>query len=155
SHVAGDVRQSRLGFTLSGEHALGADLGADLQMDFYGGQQPSTGGRTFPVPRIRTAFVKLDWRHVGLLVGQETQIISPLNPHSFAAVGIPGFTNAGNLWFWVPQVRVTYETAAHPRLGLQGAALAPMLGSAQGAFLTTADSAERSKRPMVQGRAYI
>jgi hypothetical protein len=155
SHVAGDVRQSRLGFTLSGSHAFGADLGADLQLDFYGGQQPSTGGRTFPLPRIRTAAVRLDWRHIGLLVGQETQIISPLNPHSFAAVGIPGFTNAGNLWFWVPQVRLTYETGAHPRVGLQGAALAPMLGSAQGAFLTTADSAERSKRPMFQGRAYV
>src|SRR5438445_2075966 len=30
SHVAGDVRQTRLGFTLSGSRALGADLSADL-----------------------------------------------------------------------------------------------------------------------------
>ncbi|MFI5281409.1 MAG: hypothetical protein ACHQU1_13010, partial [Gemmatimonadales bacterium] len=155
AHAAAQVRQTRLGFALTGSHALGADLSADLQLDFYGGQQPSTGGRTFPLPRIRTAAVHLDWRHFGLLVGQETQIISPLNPVSFASVGIPGFTNAGNLWFWVPQVRLTYETGAHPRFGLQAAALAPMLGSAQTPFLTTADSAERSKRPMAQGRVYM
>jgi hypothetical protein len=155
AHAAAQVRQTRLGFSLTGSHALGADLSADLQIDFYGGQQPSSGGRTFPLPRIRTAAVRLDWRHFGLLVGQETQIISPLNPVSFASVGIPGFTNAGNLWFWVPQVRLTYETGAHPRFGIQGAALAPMLGSPQTPFLTTADSAERSKRPMVQGRVYM
>ncbi|MFI5206610.1 MAG: hypothetical protein ACHQX4_01210 [Gemmatimonadales bacterium] len=153
--AAAQVRQTRLGLSLTGSRALGADLSADLQLDFYGGQQPSSGGRTFPLPRIRTAAVRLDWPHVGLLVGQETQIISPLNPVSFASVGIPGFTNAGNLWFWVPQVRLTLETGAHPRFGLQGAALAPMLGSPQTPFLTGADSAERSRRPMVQGRVYI
>jgi hypothetical protein len=155
AHLAGQVRQSRLGFSLTGARALGADLSADLQLDFYGGQTASSGGRTFPLPRIRTAFVRLDWRHVGLLVGQETQLISPLNPVSFAAGGLPGFTNAGNLWFWVPQVRLTWETGARPRFGLQAAALAPMLGSAQTPFTTTADSAERSLRPMVQGRAYV
>ena len=155
AHSAAEVRQSRLGLSLTGQHALGADLSADLQLDFYGGQQPSSGGRIFPLLRIRTAAVRLDWPHLGLLVGQETQIISPLNPVSFASVGIPGFTNAGNLWFWVPQIRLTYETGASPRVGIQAAALAPMLGSPQTPFLTTADSAERSKRPMVQGRVYL
>jgi hypothetical protein len=149
------VRQSRIGLAVSGAHALGAQLSGELQLDFAGGQQPSSGGRTFPTPRIRTAFAKLDWRHLGLLVGQETQIISPLNPVSFAAIGTPEFTAAGNLWFWVPQVRLTYETGARPRLGLQAAALAPMGGTPQPAFGTVADTAERSRRPMLQGRAYI
>ena len=155
ANLAASVRQSRLGLTMTGMNALGAQLSGDLQMDFYGGQQPSGGGRTFPLPRIRTAFVKLDWRHVGLLVGQETQIISPLNPVSFAAVGTPEFTAAGNLWFWVPQVRLSYETGNAPRFGAQVAALSPMLGSPQGAFSTAADSAEKSRRPFVQGRLYI
>ncbi len=153
--VAAAVRQSRLGLNVSGMQAMGAQLGADIQLDFFGGQQPSSGGRTFPIPRIRTAFVKLDWRHVGLLVGQETQLISPLNPVSFAAIGTPEFTAAGNLWFWVPQVRVSYETGNAPRFGVQVAALAPMLGSPQAAFNTSADSAEKSRRPFVQGRVYV
>ena len=153
--AGGTVRQTRLGIGVSGAHALGAALSADLQMDFSGGQQPSSGGRTFPLPRIRTAFGRLDWRHFGLLIGQESQIISPLNPSSFVAVSTPEFTGAGNLWFWVPQVRLTYETGAKPRIGFQGAVLAPMGGTPQTAFGTVADTAERSGRPMMQGRVYF
>lgn len=149
------VRQSRIGLTVSGARVLGASLGGEIQLDFFGGQAASSGGRTFPVPRIRTAVARLDWRHVGLLIGQETQLISPLNPSSFAAVGIPEFTNAGNLWFWVPQVRVTYEAGVRPRFGIQAAGLAPMSGNPQTLFGTVADTAERSRRPMVQGRVYI
>jgi hypothetical protein len=152
AHLAAQVRQTRLGLAVTGASALGAAVSADLQLDFYGGQQPSTGGRTFPVPRIRTAVVRLDWRHAELLIGQETQLISPWNPVSFAAVGVPLFTTAGNLWFWVPQVRVAWRTGGSPRVGGEAAALAPMLGSPQLAFVTQADSAERSRRPMAQGR---
>lgn len=155
SSIAAGVRQSRLGLSISGMNALGAQLSGDLQLDFYGGQQPSAGGRTFPLPRIRTAFAKLDWRHVGLLIGQETQIISPLNPVSFAAVGTPEFTDAGNLWFWIPQIRLGWENGYRTRVGVQVAVLAPMLGSPQTAFTTAADSAEKSLRPFVQGRVYI
>jgi hypothetical protein len=151
---AATVRQTMLGIAVSGARALGADLSGDLQLDFYGGQQPSTGGRTFPLPRIRTMAARLDWPHVGLLIGQESQIISPWNPSSLAMVGIPGFTHAGNLWFWVPQARLTVETGARPRLGFQAAALSPMLGSPQGSFTTQPDSAEKSQRPFVQGRVY-
>ena len=156
--VGGTVRQSRIGLNVSGAQALGATLGADIQIDFYGGHPRSAGERTFPVPRIRTAFARLDWRHLGLLVGQETQIISPLTPSSFAAIGIPEFTDAGNLWFWIPQVRLTYETGARPRFGLQGAALAPVLGApppADSLLTPPATAAEKSQRPFVQGRAYI
>lgn len=155
AHLGGQIRQSRLGLTFSGANALGAMLGGELQLDFYGGQQPSGGGRTFPLPRIRTAFVRLDWRHWGILVGQESQLASPLNPVSFASVGLPGFTNAGNLWFWIPQARVTYQSGGNPRIGGQAAALAPMLDRPQPPFFTQPDSAERSRRPSLQGRAYL
>lgn len=155
AHLGGQVRQSRIGLTISGANALGAMLSGDFQLDFYGGQQPSSGGRTFPLPRIRTAFVRLDWRHVGLLVGQESQLTSPLNPVSFAAVGLPGYTNAGNLWFWIPQARLTYQTGGSIRFGVQGAALAPMLDRPQPAFLTQPDSAEKSRRPNLQARGYV
>jgi hypothetical protein len=53
------VRQSRLTLTaLVPEFAQGA-LTGELDADFYGGQQPSTGGRTFPLLRIRKAFAEL------------------------------------------------------------------------------------------------
>ena len=155
SHVGGTIRQTRLGLMVSGARALGGDLAADLQMDFFGGQEPSGGGRTRPLMRVRTATLKVDWPHIGLLVGQESPLVAPHNPVSFAATGTPGFAGSGNLWLWIPQARVTLETGTRVRFGLQGAALAPMQPSPQPPFDTQADSAEKSGRPTVEGRGYV
>jgi len=47
------VRQSRVrAIALVPEFAGGA-LTGELDVDFFGGQQPSSGGRTFPLIRIR------------------------------------------------------------------------------------------------------
>ncbi|MDP3775581.1 MAG: hypothetical protein Q8Q85_15075 [Gemmatimonadales bacterium] len=155
SHLGGAIRQTRLGITMSGARALGGDLSADLQMDFFGGQQPSGGGRTRPLLRVRTATLKVDWPHIGLLVGQESPLVAPHNPVSFAASGTPGFVTSGNLWLWIPQARLTFEAGSRVRFGVQGAALAPMQPSAQPAFDTQPDSAEKSGRPMAEGRVYV
>ena len=155
SHLGGAIRQTRLGIALSGARALGADLSGDLQLDFYGGQLASAGGRTRPVLRIRTATLRVDWPHIGLLAGQESPLVAPLNPVSFAATGTPGFAGAGNLWLWIPQARLTFETGRGVRLGVQGAALAPMQPSPQPGFDTQPDSAEKSGRPTLEGRLYV
>jgi hypothetical protein len=155
SHLGGAIRQSRIGLTVSGVRAVGGDVSGELQTDFYGGQLASAGGRTRPVLRIRTAFLRVDWPHVGLLLGQESPLVAPLNPVSFAASGTPGFVGAGNLWLWIPQARLTFETGARFRFGAQAAALAPMQPSPQPAFDTQPDSAEKSSRPTVQGRLYV
>ena len=155
ANLGGTARQTRVGLTVSDVHALGAVITGTLQVDFLGGQQPSTGGRTFPLARIRTASLRLDWAHVGLIVGQEALVIAPQNPVSFAGFATPLFTSSGNLWFRVPQVRLTTETAGSTHFGAQVAALAPMLPKAQGVFLTQPDSAERSQRPSVEGRVYL
>ncbi len=148
------VRQSRLGLTLSGTRALGASVTGSVQLDFFGGQQPSTGGRTYPLPRIRVATVRAEWAHVSVLVGQDALVIAPLNPVSFASFATPLFASSGNLWFRAPQVRVSAETARAVRLGVQGAVIAPLQPSAQGALLTQPDSAERSGLPNLEGRLY-
>jgi hypothetical protein len=155
SHLGGTVRQTRLGITVTGARALGGGLGGDLQLDFYGGQQPSGGGRTHPLLRVRTATARIDWPHFGILVGQESPLVAPHNPVSFASSGFPGFANAGNLWLWIPQARATLEMGRSFRFGLQAAALAPMTNSPQGVFTTQPDSAEKTGRPTFQGRAYI
>jgi hypothetical protein len=154
-NAGGTVRQTRLGLTVSDARALGAVVTGSLQVDFLGGQQASTGGRTYPLPRIRTASVRLDWAHVGLLVGQDALVIAPLNPVSFAAFAPPLFAASGNLWFRLPQARLTVETPGSAHLGVQVAALAPMLPKAQGEVLTQPDSAERSRRPSGEGRVYL
>jgi hypothetical protein len=124
-------------------------------MEFFGGQQPSSGGRTFPLVRLRVARGVVRWKNAELLVGQEGPLMSPLNPVSLAAVGIPGMTSAGNLWLWLPQARLTLSTSGRVRAGIGGAVLAPMSGDAAGLFDTDNDVAERSRRPFVEGRAHL
>ena len=155
SSIGGVIRQTRLGIAVSGAHALGADLSADLQVDFFGGQQASAAGRTHPQLRIRTASLKVDWPHLGLLIGQESPLVAQLNPVSFAGSGFPDFAAAGNLWLWIPQARMTLETGSSVRFGIQAAALAPMLPSPQTAFLTQSDRAEKSGRPSAEARIYL
>jgi hypothetical protein len=148
------VRQSRVtAFALVPEFAGGA-LRGELDVDFFGGQQPSTGGRTFPLLRIRRAMAELTWHRVALLVGQEAPPIAAVSPSSIASVGFPDFAGAGNLWLWIPQVRLSADlpSSGTLRFGAEIAALAPTSGEAQGTFATQPDIAERSGRPFLQGR---
>ena len=148
------VRQSRV--TVKGlvQEFAGGTLAGELDVDFYGGQQPSTGGRTFPLLRIRKVFAELTWARFAVLVGQESPPIAAVSPSSIASIGFPLFAGAGNLWLWIPQVRMSADLApmGGVRLGIEGAALAPTSGEPQQTFLTQPDAAERSGRPYIQGR---
>jgi len=148
----GTVRQTRFGLLLSEPGVLGATFSGEVDLDFFGGQVPSNGGRTFPLLRIRRVTGSLDWARSQLLVGQEVPLIAERNPRSLAAVGFPEFAGSGNLWLWLPQVRYTAEIGYTLRVALQTAVLAPAGYAAQGFFATQPDSAERSGRPYLQGR---
>lgn len=149
------IRQTTLGLAVTAPAVLGASFRGDIDVDFFGGQQASSGGRTFPLLRLRTARAILTWRHAELLVGQESPLISGVNPVSLASVGTPGFVTAGNLWLWLPQVRVGVETGGALRFGMQAAVLAPTSGDAAGLFDTDNDVAERANRLFVQGRVRV
>jgi hypothetical protein len=154
STTSATARQSRL--TLVGlvpEFANGA-LRGELDVDFFGGQQASSGGRTFPLLRLRRAFAELTWARFAVLVGQEAPPIAMVSPSSLASIGFPEFAGAGNLWLWIPQVRFSGDLApmGAVRVGAEVAALAPTSGEPQAGFLTQPDLAERSGRPYLQGR---
>jgi hypothetical protein len=154
STSSASVRQSRVtAFALVPEFAGGV-LEGELDVDFFGGQQPSTGGRTFPLLRVRRAVAELTWSRLALLVGQESPPIAAVSPSSIASVGFPDFAGAGNLWLWIPQVRLSADLPSRGglRVGAEIAALAPTSGEPQGTFLTQPDIAERSGRPYLQGR---
>jgi len=146
------VRQTMLGARLTVPDVAGGTFAGAMDVDFYGGQQPSSGGRTFPLLRIRTAHGTLTWPHAEILAGQEIPLFSPLNPISPAAVGTPEFVGAGNLWLWLPQLRVTGEAGSNVRVALQGAIVAPASGDPATAFDTDFDPAERSRRPALEAR---
>jgi hypothetical protein len=149
------LRQTTLGVAISAPEILGADFTGDLDMDFFGGQMPSGGGRAFPLLRVRTARGILSWEHVDLLFGQEQPLVAGLNPVSLSAVGVPGFSYAGNLWHWFPQVRAGWHGGDAVRFGVQGAVLGPASGEPMGVFDTGYDAAEKTKRPFLQGRVHL
>ncbi|MBA3497666.1 MAG: hypothetical protein H0T86_11225 [Gemmatimonadales bacterium] len=148
------MRQSRVTVAALVPEFAGGQLTGELDVDFFGGQQPSTGGRTFPLVRLRRAFAELTRGRVTVFAGQESPPIAEINPSSLASIGIPEFAGAGNLWLWIPQVRLAAALAlgGAVRLGVEIAALAPTSGDPQTAFFTQPDIAERTSRPYLQAR---
>jgi hypothetical protein len=149
--LGGTARQTRLGVFLTQPGVLGGTFSGEVDADFYGGQL-GNGGRTMPVLRLRRIVARLNWRRAEVMVAQEAPLVTELNPRSLASLGTPGFVTAGNLWFWMPQVRGTIEVGEAVRVALQGAVIAPMTGDPQGTFTTQPDAAEKTDRPFLQGR---
>ena len=154
SGAGATLRQSRVTATALVSDFAGGQLIGELDVDVFGGQQPSTGGRTFPLVRLRRAFAVLERGRLTVFAGQEAPPIAEINPSSLASIGIPEFAGAGNLWLWIPQLRIGARVAevGAVRLGVEAAVLAPTSGDAQTAFFTQPDIAERSSRPYLQGR---
>lgn len=150
--MAMTIRQTTLGLAFTASDIAGGTFHGDIDADFYGGQQPSGGGRTFPLVRLRTARGTLAWSKGFVMVGQEQPLISNLDPVSLASVGVPGFTAAGNLWLWLPQLRGGVHTAGPLRFGVEAAVLAPTSGDPAGLFDTQFDAAERTSTPYLQGQ---
>jgi hypothetical protein len=148
------IRQSQLGLVVTVPDVMGGTFTGDVDVDFYGGQMASGGGRTFPLLRLRTARGIVQWANAQLMIGQESPLISGLNPMTAAAIGTPAFATAGNLWLWLPQVRAGVERGGNIRVGVQGAVLAPTAGEPLATFDTDYDAAERSQRPFLQARTY-
>ena len=149
------IRQTTLGLAVTAPEVLGGDFTGDIDVDFYGGQFASPGGRTHPVLRIRTARAVIDWPQAQLMIGQEQPLIAGLNPVSLSSVGVPLFSYAGNLWLWLPQIRAGWHTTGRIRGGVQAAILAPTTGDTVGEFNTTFDPAERTGTPYLQARVHL
>lgn len=155
SGLGATVRQSQVALTAVVPSLAGGSFTGELDVDFFGGQQPSGGGRTFPLIRIRRVRAELTWDNAWLVFGQDGPPIAELNPSSLSQLGLPSFANAGNLWLWIPQARIGAEAGGTVRVGLEASALAPTAGEPQAAFLTQPDRAERSGRPAAEGRVRV
>lgn len=152
--VGATLRQTRVQARAFAAGVLGGDFTALVDVDFFGGQQPSNGGRTFPLLRIRRAWARMNWDRIRVMAGQEAPPIVELNPSSLASVGLSSLSSSGNLWLWIPQIRVTGDLngGEKARVYIEGAILAPTGYTAQGPFVTQPDRAEQSKRPYLQSR---
>lgn len=151
------VRQTTLGAAVSVDSVLGGTFDADVEMDLFAvdanGAFPS-----FPQPRLRTARAFLRLSRSELMIGSDTPLISDLDPVSTAALGIPEFSTAGNLWNWLPQVRVTRELGSIGygdqmlHWAIQGALLTPFAANHHVPETDGADAGIRSGRPFVEAR---
>ena len=105
------LRQSEIGLEVFGPQLLGARTSGSLQVDFAGGFPTVQNGVNYGYVRLKTGKMRMDWEKSSLVLGQDTAFLSPLSPTSFASLAVPAFAYAGNLWGWIPQVRLEHRFA--------------------------------------------
>jgi len=152
------MRQSVVGASVSVDSVLGGVLLADMELDFFS-RALDPNPPLFPEPRLRTARAILVWPRTEILVGMETPLISDLTPITAAGVAIPTFAAAGNLWNWLPQLRVTRELWQHSRspisIALQGAVMSPFSVERHVTDAAGPDAGQLSGRPALESRVRL
>jgi len=132
AHDGATIRQTIIGLQYQGPETLwGGHVQGSVYMDFFSGTPPL--GQTF---RLRTGSIELDWASRSIMVGVEKPIFNPREPSSLAQVGISPLTGAGNLWLWMPQVRLEQDlslgasSGVHAQMGVvQTTEIGPYAGS--------------------------
>jgi hypothetical protein len=143
------LRQSEIGFEAFGPTVAGARISADLQLDLAGGFPSVPNGVNSGILRLRTGTMRMDWKNTSVVVGQDGIFFSPNSPTSFASLAIPALSYAGNLWSWVPQIRVEHRVVLGEgsSLILQGGILDPMSGEVPASPYRQAGPGESSRQP--------
>jgi hypothetical protein len=151
----GTLRQSLLGFEVFGPEVRGAKVSADMQFDFAGGFPNTLDGATFGLARLRTGTVRMAWPNTTIIAGQDVPFFSPLSPSSVASLAVPAFSYAGNLWTWIPQVRVEHRLniSENSSILVQGGILDPLTGEPPSSqFYRTPQAGEASRQPAYASR---
>lgn len=144
------LRQSEIGFETFGPTVAGAKTRADLQLDLAGGFPSVPNGINSGLVRLRTATMRMDWTNTSIVAGQDEIFFSPNSPTSFASLAIPALSGAGNLWAWVPQIRVEHRVAVGENSSLifQGGILDPVAGETpESGYYRGAGPGEESRQP--------
>jgi hypothetical protein len=148
-------RQSEIGLQIYGPTIAGAKTSGDVVADFFGEFPETVNGSSSGSFRLRTGTIHLDWAHTSVVGGVDSLFFSPLYPTSFASVGIPALSYAGNLWGWLPQLRVEHRLLAREdsTLTISAGIFDPLTGEApQNEFLRIAGAGESSRQPGYAGR---
>jgi hypothetical protein len=148
-NFGGTVRQTQIGLEVFGPSLFGARSSGKVSLDLAG-NNGQLNGVTVGLPRLRTATGRLDWGKTSLVAGQDSLFFLPQSPTSLASVETPPLANSGNLWAWLPQVRVEtrFSTPHGSEIAIQAGILDPISGeSLNDDSNRTADSGEQSDRP--------
>ncbi len=109
-NLGSTLRQTILGFAMTGPKLGNARLSADVDFDFFGGSHAGYEGNALGTLRMRTATARIEGPRSSLATGLMGPAISPLSPTSLAAVYYPALGESGNLWQWLPQVVASRRT---------------------------------------------
>lgn len=149
------LRQSEVGFEVFGPRVAGAKTRADLQVDLAGGFASEPNGINSGLMRLRTATMHMDWDNTSVVVGQDGIFFSPNSPTSFATLAQPALSYAGNLWSWVPQIRVEhrFDVGENSNFLVQGGILDPVSGEVPDtSAYRSAGPGESSRQPAYGAR---
>lgn len=164
------ARQSVFGFTINPANwnDSGWNASALVEFDLFGNRPIDSlvpEDRVLNQPRLRKAYLQLQHGHFKLIAGQDNIIISPMDPVSLSHVAYPLGYAAGNLFGWLPQVRVEYDQplGGDTSLLYQFGVLRPDFGDPrlgdQPPVGITVDSfsgfGERASQPFYQGRVAV
>ena len=154
-NLGASLRQSEIGLEVFGPRLAGAKTEGNLQADFSGGFPNTLNGVNSGLFRLRIASMRMDWEHTSIVAGQDDLFLSPQSPTSFASLAVPALSYAGNLWGWIPQVRVEhrFELAGKQTFLLQGGILDNLTGEPPySTYGRTPQAGETSGRPAFGGR---
>lgn len=97
---SGDIRQTRLNFSMKGPPVLGgATPTGFVEVDFLGGFGGGSFGDDSVLPRVRLAYVEAAWPTTTLRVGQFHNLVVPFIPASAAHIAFP-YAIGGGLIGW-------------------------------------------------------
>jgi hypothetical protein len=153
--VGATLRQSQIGLEVFGPRFAGARTWADLQMDFAGGFPQTLNGVNTGLVRLPTGTIHIDWARTSVVGGQDGLFFAPQTPTSFASLATPALGYSGNLWNWIPQVRVErrLQLGERSKLVLQGGVLDGVTGQPPVSQSYRAPQAgEASQQPAYAGR---
>jgi len=146
ANTGATLRQTIIGLDFRGPGTVwGGTVHGSVYMDFAAGANNAAF-------RIRTGSIQVDWKDRSIMVGVEKPIFNPREPSSLAQVAISPMTGVGNLWLWLPQVRVEQDFAVTRSTGLR-AQLGVVQTKEAGPYPgTTFTGTVEAARPALEGR---
>ncbi|MFL5263977.1 MAG: hypothetical protein ACJ79L_16355, partial [Anaeromyxobacteraceae bacterium] len=166
------ARYNRIGVRIGGMEALGAKVGATMEVDWGAGFPLEQGANLSqanqapnfefyrPYLRMRLGFATMTWgdenAKVTLLLGHDYGLVNPLFAVTLGYIGTPLFQGAGNLYTRSPQVKVTGDFGKDVGLTVAAAVLDPLDQNLQAPLTQqtnpTISSGDRSRWPQIEGR---
>lgn len=152
----GTVRQSEFTLAANGPDVWGSRMTAQLTFDFFGGMPTAAiDGVTMGIGRVKVAHIRFDGDNNSVVAGLDRPFISPLDPTSYASVGISPLGASGNLWTWTPEVYAEHRTKAFGAWSntLQAGVMDPLSGAlAADSFARKPEAGEKSRLPAFAAR---